>query len=72
MKRDGMLYSADSRAVVDHLSDQLRKILKRRALELAKSDHRRLITDDDVWNAFDQVQISELELEETEKGGDGN
>jgi histone H3/H4 len=57
-ERRPMLYSAMSLGAVEAITGQLWRLLTRKALERAKRDGRHLVTDDDVWDALRDADLT--------------
>jgi hypothetical protein len=53
-----MLYSADALRTVGAITDWLGCELRRRALDIARSEGRTMVTGDDVWSAYDRIAWS--------------
>lgn len=50
-----LLYSAESSRLMNDLGSRFRTKLRRNAANLAEVEGRNLVTEDDVWNALDDL-----------------
>jgi hypothetical protein len=68
--RRPMLYSAESLKMIEAIRERLGQVLSQHALDLAKQDGRRLVTDDDVLAALDRLDIAEVYADTVEEDDD--
>jgi hypothetical protein len=66
-----MFYSADALSMIEDVQKLLGRELMQRALDTARRGGRKLITDDDVWSAVDDMGIAHLVVDPDEEVGDG-
>jgi hypothetical protein len=55
-----MLYSAEAMKAMEEIRERLGRTLKQHALDLAKRDGRKLVTEDDIWSALENLDIAEV------------
>lgn len=70
-ERRPMLYSAEALKIIEVILERLGRLLKQNALDLTKQSGRNLITDDDVWNALDNLGMMNIFADSDEEAGDG-
>jgi hypothetical protein len=68
--RRPMLYSAEALKTIESIRERLGQVLKQHALDLAKRNGRNLVTDDDVWEALDSIDIADIFADFDEEAGD--